>query len=255
LFEDSSNNVAESANFTIDGDIKTVQSATLNDATGNEVALTLNYTTNKATSGNDTGLNINQTNTASPGTSLLLDAQVGGTSKFKIDNGGAVTITGALTSGAVTSSGVGVFTGSVTAKTTSSGLVISNTTEGGTGNFHIGCKYEAHTLALSGNSTTTTISIPSGALVIAVQFCVETAVTDDSGDGAWGASLNGGGYSELGASISGAKNTKHNNVFDSPEKMSGTTQVRFTPDSYGNFTAGKIRVTVYYKFMTDMVST
>jgi len=55
---------------------------TLNAATGNEVAFSLDYTVNKATSGNDTGLVINQTDTASPGTSLLLDLQVGGTKSF-----------------------------------------------------------------------------------------------------------------------------------------------------------------------------
>jgi len=56
----------------------------LNDATGNQVALALNYTTNKATSGDDTGFLINKTDTASPGTSLLADFQVGGVSKVSI---------------------------------------------------------------------------------------------------------------------------------------------------------------------------
>lgn len=64
------------------------QTSTLSLATGNEVAYTLNYTTNKATSGNDTGLLIGMTDTASPGTSLLLDLQVGATSKFSVDNTG-----------------------------------------------------------------------------------------------------------------------------------------------------------------------
>ena len=53
----------------------------LGQATGDEAALTLDYTTNKATSGNDTGLLINMTDTLSPGTSSLMDLQVGGVSK------------------------------------------------------------------------------------------------------------------------------------------------------------------------------
>jgi len=61
---------------------------TLSDAAGNEIAYQLNYTTDKLTSGNDTGLLINMTDTASPGTSLLLDIQVGGVSKFSVDNTG-----------------------------------------------------------------------------------------------------------------------------------------------------------------------
>lgn len=63
-------------------------SKTLNVATGNEVAYTLNYTTNKATSGDDTGLVINQTDTLSPGTSYLINAQVGGVSRFRVSNTG-----------------------------------------------------------------------------------------------------------------------------------------------------------------------
>ncbi len=63
---------------------------TLNSATGNEVAIQINYTTNKATSGNDTGLIVNQTDTASPGTSNLLDLQVGGVSKVAIANTGQI---------------------------------------------------------------------------------------------------------------------------------------------------------------------
>jgi hypothetical protein len=65
--------------------------STMGDATGNEIANTLSYTTNKLTSGDDTGLLISKTDTASPGTSLLLDCQVGGASKASIDDNGLVT--------------------------------------------------------------------------------------------------------------------------------------------------------------------
>ena len=64
----------------------------LNKATGNEVGLTLNYTTNKASFGNDTGLLINKTDTASPGVSALADFQTGGSSKFFVSDGGNVGI-------------------------------------------------------------------------------------------------------------------------------------------------------------------
>ena len=75
--------------FTADGDSLVALTApiTLDAASGNEVALTLDYETNKA-AGDDTGLVINQTATATPGTSLLIDAQVGGTSKFSVDAAG-----------------------------------------------------------------------------------------------------------------------------------------------------------------------
>jgi len=64
---------------------------TLSAATGDEVAYRLEYTTNKATSGNDTGLVLNMTDTASPGTSKLLDLTINGTiSRFTVHNSGNV---------------------------------------------------------------------------------------------------------------------------------------------------------------------
>ena len=62
----------------------------LDAATGNEIGVDLSYTVNKATSGDDTGILVNKTDTASPGTSLFLDYQVAGVSKFRIDGAGDV---------------------------------------------------------------------------------------------------------------------------------------------------------------------
>lgn len=76
----------------------------LDEATGNEIALDLQYTVNKATSGNDTGLVINQTDTASPGTSLLADFQVDASTVASIDNTGRSTF-------ANVDIGTGVYTG------------------------------------------------------------------------------------------------------------------------------------------------
>lgn len=64
--------------------------ASLTAATGNEVAFRYDYTTNKATSGNDTGLQINMTDTASPGTSYPLEINVGGSRKLSVDQNGIV---------------------------------------------------------------------------------------------------------------------------------------------------------------------
>jgi len=65
---------------------KVTQTATLTAATGDEVAYSLSYTTNKLTSGDDTGLLITHTDTASPGTSYLINAKVGSTQKFWVKN-------------------------------------------------------------------------------------------------------------------------------------------------------------------------
>ena len=84
--------------------------STLDAATGNEVALDLQYITNKATSGNDTGLVVNQTDTASPGTSYLVDLQSATVSKFSVTNGGAIvgstiTVANGLVTGLITATG------------------------------------------------------------------------------------------------------------------------------------------------------
>ncbi len=65
----------------------------LQSTTGDEVAVNYEYTTNKA-AGNDTGLRVNQIDTASPGTSLLLDLSVGGTKKVVVNNLGYLGVGG-----------------------------------------------------------------------------------------------------------------------------------------------------------------
>jgi len=69
----------------------------LDEATGDEKALNLSYTTNKATSGADYGLYINQTDTSSPGTSYLIWSGKDGTSRFNVSNAGDSVISGGLT--------------------------------------------------------------------------------------------------------------------------------------------------------------
>jgi len=59
-----------------------VLTTTLDDATGDEVAFALTYTTNKATSGADTGFQMTMVDTLSPGTSLFAEYILGVTTLF-----------------------------------------------------------------------------------------------------------------------------------------------------------------------------
>lgn len=72
----------------------------LSAATGNEIAHTFASIVNKATSGNDTTVLIKHTDTATPGTSLVLDIQSGAagaeTSKFSVSQAGNVVMLGNL---------------------------------------------------------------------------------------------------------------------------------------------------------------
>ena len=78
-------------------------STTLDEDTGNEVALLLNYTTNKVTSGNNTGLEINMWDTASPWSSWPLNIKVDDASVFSVNNLGVVTAAGSVTTGNISS--------------------------------------------------------------------------------------------------------------------------------------------------------
>jgi len=80
--------------FTADGDTQITETTPilLDQATGDEVALSISPTINKATSGNYTAIKVNVTETAAPGSSdLLIDLQVGASSVFEVDNSGSLT--------------------------------------------------------------------------------------------------------------------------------------------------------------------
>lgn len=95
----------------------------LDDATGNETAFTLNYETNKATSGNDTGLFINFTDTASPGASYVCDMQVGGSSVFNLAPNGVLNVGGSTAGIEINGAASGIRT-----QSTNKTLLLQNTT-------------------------------------------------------------------------------------------------------------------------------
>jgi len=80
--------------FTADGQtqITPTTAIVLDEATGDEVALDLSHTVNKATSGATTGLLMNVTNTASPGLLDFIDFQVGATTQARISETGSLFI-------------------------------------------------------------------------------------------------------------------------------------------------------------------
>jgi len=183
LFENASNQVSSSANFTYQN--------SLDDATGNEVAHTINYTTNKATSGDDTGLLVNKTDTASPGTSWLQEWQVGGSPLVQIHDSGIIKSSvpsGNITSRSVASSasarhyvgnnGVGLFIG---IEDSSGGAVFSGTTaySGVVGtaepnrSFHV-CTH--NTVAVTVDSSQN-VAVPAGTLAISGAGAAEIPFT------------------------------------------------------------------------------
>lgn len=108
-------------------------------------------------------------------------------------------------------------------------------------------------VTLTGATTdTTTISVPSGARLLAVLLNVNTTVVND-GDDTWKADFVTGSTTEVAAAgTAAAQNTKITLMLPD-EITTGIAQIRFTPQG-ANFTAGVIEVVVYYEELTAMAN-
>ena len=131
-------------------------------------------------------------------------------------------------------------------------LSIGDATEGGTAGLNYQTAHETHTLAGAKTSDTTTISIPAGAMLLGVSFCVNTAVSDDDGDDTWSAAFITGSTATLGTGEAAAQNTKVNTLIV-PEIASNTCQIQFTANG-SNFDAGVIEIVAYYLDLTSLAN-
>lgn len=129
-------------------------------------------------------------------------------------------------------------------------MALANGTEDVASGGRLGVLSTTEVTTLSGSTTDTTVTVPSGAMLLGAQFTVDTAVVDDAGDDTWSAAFNGGSSTSLASGAAAAQNTKVNTLVV-PEIASSSTVVRFTPNG-GNFTAGAIEVTIYYMILTSM---
>lgn len=81
-------------------------SIVLDQATGDERALDISYTVNKATSGNTYGYYVNLTETASPGTDYLFYGALNGTVRFYVNTGGVIYTGGTVSAGQISAGSV-----------------------------------------------------------------------------------------------------------------------------------------------------
>jgi hypothetical protein len=130
-------------------------------------------------------------------------------------------------------------------------ITSSNNAEGGTAKLTRKNVRETHTLAAAGTSDTSAISIPSGARLLGVSFCVNTAVTN-GGDDTWSAAFITGSTTSLATAAAAAQNTKVDTMIVD-EITSATTQIRFTAQA-GSFTAGVIEIVAYYEQLTALAN-
>lgn len=132
----------------------------------------------------------------------------------------------------------------------SDNIELSNTAEGNVGSISERTVREVHTLTLGASSVTTTITIPTGAMLLGVSFNVNDTVADDAGDDTWSAAFSGGSTATLATAAAAAIDTKVNTLIV-PEIASGATEITFTPQG-GDFTGGIIEVVAYYKSLTSL---
>ncbi len=124
-----------------------------------------------------------------------------------------------------------------------------NYDEGGTAAWVVRSSHDLVTLT-GATTDTTTISVPSGARLLAVLLNVNTTVVND-GDDTWAAAFVTGSTTTVAAAgTAAAQNTKITLML-SDEITTGIAQIRFTPDM-ANFTAGVIEVVVYYEELVAM---
>jgi len=178
----------------------------------NPVAITPTYNQTSGTAAN-TDLLINRTETAvGSGAQLLIDAQVGGESKYSVNNTGDVQLS-------------------------------SNSTHGG----YVTKVYSATSGTLTGATDTIELNIPAGWVIKACQLHVKTAVTN-AGDNTWSAELNDGSQEEVISAFSAAaQNTNVNHLAHADAGYGGTltdaeTDILLTPQG-ADFTAGEIEAT------------
>ena len=126
--------------------------------------------------------------------------------------------------------------------------------QGTTGGFNLKVAEATGTIEADA-STTITLSIPSGAILLGCQLRVDTALT--AGE-LWDAAYSGGSTTAIASGQAVAKNTKVNtpyNVNGATAITTDVTNIAITKNGGGSFTAlGVIRAIVYYFDFDTMAS-
>lgn len=144
-----------------------------------------------------------------------------------------------------------VMSGAIGSSVGSSGAIsVHSTAEGGTAKITL--QSARQVLTLTGATTDTTLSIPSGCLLRGVSMNVDTTVVDDAGDDTWSAAFITGSTTVLGTAVAAAQNTKLDKMLV-PEVATATTEIRFTPNG-GNFSSGAVEIVVYYETLTSLAN-
>lgn len=142
----------------------------------------------------------------------------------------------------------------VQCQTPQGNISVGHFNEGAVASLNFQTTHETHTLAAAGTSDTTTISIPSDAMLLGVSFCVNTTVSDDGGNDTWTAAFITGSAANLtptGAAAA-AQNTKVDTLIV-PEISTDVCQIQFSANG-GSFDGGVIEIVAYYIDLTSLAN-
>lgn len=103
----------------------------------------------------------------------------------------------------------------------------------------------------SGTTATTTIVIPTGARLEAVQCNVDVAVTTSGANNTFDVAFSGGSTTSVETGVAGTLNTKVDQMLV-PEKTTGATEITLTAGNAENFSTGSVEILVYYYALTSM---
>ena len=100
-------------------------------------------------------------------------------------------------------------------------------------------------------AVSTTITVPSGARLLAVALNVDVVVVT-AGDDTWEAAFSGGSTTAIAAAGTAAtQDTKVTLVLADDEVVSSATEITFTPNG-ASFTSGNIEAVVWYEEQTAL---
>lgn len=127
---------------------------------------------------------------------------------------------------------------------------LKNAAEGGTGELTLASTRQVVAMGTGSTAVSTSISVPSGARLIAVALNVDVAIVT-AGNNTWGAAFSTGSTTTIAsAGRAATQNTKITLMLDD-EVTSGVAEITFTPNG-ATFTSGSIEAVVWYEKLTAL---
>ncbi len=129
---------------------------------------------------------------------------------------------------------------------------LTNTAEGNTGAITQKTTRQVVAMGTGSTAVSTSISVPSGARLIAVALNVDVAIVT-AGDNTWGAAFSTGSTTTIASAGRAATQNTKISLMLGDEVTSGVAEITFTPNG-ATFTSGNIEAVVWYEEITALAN-